>query len=141
MAGVHRVAGILGGLSLLGLALAGFGLYAVVAFGTTQRAFEVGVRMALGATGLAVIRTVTRDVVVLVGLGIGAGGLLAAAAAALISSSGLLATANLRFSGPVADLATIATIALLMVAVACAAAFFPVRHATRVDPLVALRRL
>lgn len=139
MSGERILASILGGLSLLGLALAALGLYAVVAFGVSRRAMEVGIRMALGARGAQVIRLITRDVAAVVGAGIAAGVFLSALVAIWLETTGLSAAANLAFTGPIADIATIAAVAIVMVAIACAAAFFPTRKATRIDPQVALR--
>jgi putative ABC transport system permease protein len=139
LAGVWTGARVLGALSLLGLALAGIGLYSVVAFGVSQRTFEVGVRMALGASASQVARLVTRDAAVLAGIGGGAGALLSAIVALVAMSSGLLASSNLTFTGPVADVVTIASVAIILLTVAAGAAFVPTLKATRTDPMLALR--
>ena len=139
--GMSAVVGILSGLGVLGLALAGVGLYAVVAFGVSRRATEVGIRMALGARAVQVVRLVTRDVATLVFVGIGVGVFLSAFATLAIWSAtgGMLASTNLALSGPLADVASIAGVAVLMMVISSAAAFFPVRRATRIDPMAALR--
>jgi hypothetical protein len=67
--GSKTVTAVLGGLGALGLALAGIGLYAVVAFRVLRRSREIGIRMALGARRPQVVWTVTREVAVLVGVG------------------------------------------------------------------------
>ncbi len=63
------IATFLGGLGMLGLCLAGIGLYAVVAFAVSRRSREIGIRMALGARSQQVVWTVAREVAMLVGVG------------------------------------------------------------------------
>ena len=69
-----RAAGaFLGGLGTLGMGLASLGLYAVIAFGVSQQAREIGIRRALGADRTHVIWTVSRHVAALVGVGLAVG--------------------------------------------------------------------
>ena len=126
---------------MFGLALAGVGLYAVVAFAVSRRAVEVGIRMALGARAVQVIRLVTRDVTALVCAGIGVGVFLSAPATLAIwfATGGMFASSSLALSGPFADVAAIGGVVVLMIVIAFAAAFFPVRRATRIDPMAGLR--
>jgi predicted permease len=128
----HRVfAGILTALAFAGLMLGAIGLYAVTAFAVVQRTQEIGVRMALGAEAGAVVWLFVRRVAPPVGLGIAAG------------VPGALAIGRLlqRFliqTSPT-DPTILLGIALLLAAVSFAAAFFPARRATGLDPLAALR--
>ena len=136
--GQSRAAGtFLGGLGALGLGLASLGLYAVMAFGVSRRAREIGIRRALGAHQTHVIWTVSRNVATLVGVGVTIGlGL------AWLSVRGVAAVATgLTLSVPTPDLRTFALVTALMVAVGLAAAFFPARRAAQADPLIALREL
>ncbi len=122
---------LLAAFALLAVLLAGAGLYAVVAYETSARTQEIGVRVALGATRGAVIRQV-----------VGRSLLHSAAGAAL----GLLgAVALTRLLAPVlntttpTDSATFATAAALLLAAGAAGAWLPARRAARTNPMAALR--
>jgi ABC-type antimicrobial peptide transport system permease subunit len=117
--------------ALCGLLMAVIGLYGVIAFVAAQRTQEIGVRMALGATRLDVLRLIAGEGVRLIVLG----GVLGAGAA--------LATAQLLKSmlfnvGP-RDPASYAVVAVLLGLVALAATLIPARAAMKVEPVVALR--
>jgi len=118
-------------LALVGLLLGAVGLYAVTAFSVVQRTHEIGVRMALGARSNAVVWLFVKRAVLPVGFGIGAG----LAGAWVI---GRLLQRFLIQTSPT-DSTVLVGIAALLVAVSCAACFFPARRATRVDPVTALR--
>lgn len=116
---------------MLGPALAGIGLYGLLAYTVARRTNEVGIRMALGATARDVSSLVLRDALVMV-----CGGLVAGIVLVLLSRP--LAVSLIP------DLKPDNTGALLVggwiiVAVALLAAYMPVRRAIRVDPMVALR--
>src|SRR4030095_9966104 len=64
---------LMGLFALAGVALATVGLYGVLSYLAAQRTHEIGVRVALGATGGDVVRLVTRQALVLTAIGIGAG--------------------------------------------------------------------
>jgi predicted permease len=116
---------------LLALVIAALGLYAVTAYGVTQRTQEIGVRMALGAQRRDVVRLAVWQALRATAIGAGVGLL-----AALLLSRVVRA---LLFQVQPADPATlVASIGLLLV-VATAAAFVPARRAARVDPMEALR--
>jgi predicted permease len=120
--------GVFAGLALL---LACIGLYGVLAYLTSQRVPEIGVRMALGATPGDVIRMVLRQSLVMVFAGAGVGIIGALMAGRLLE----------RFVAGVKSLEpwTFAAMVSLLVIAALTASFVPARRASRVDPLVALR--
>jgi predicted permease len=119
---------IFGGLALL---VASIGLFGLMSYSVARRTNEIGVRMALGAERQDVLRLVMRESMVLVvsGVAIGLAGVVAA---------GRL-VANLLFGLAATDPRTIASAAVVMMAVAAIAGYLPARRASRVDPMVALR--
>jgi predicted permease len=128
----HRVfAGMLTAFALVGLVLGAVGLYAVTAFAVVQRTQEIGIRLALGAQAGAVVWLFVTRAALPVGLGIGVG--LAGALAI-----GRLLQRFLIQTSPT-DPTILVGIAVVLGVVSCAAAFFPARRATRLDPLAALR--
>jgi putative ABC transport system permease protein len=116
---------------LLALILAVVGLYGVMAYSVSQRTHEIGIRMALGARRLDVLRLVVRQGLTLTIIGLGAG--LVSAFALTRVLSGFL------FGISATDPATFAATSLLMASVAALASVLPAARATRVDPLIALR--
>jgi len=122
---------LLASFSLLALGLALIGIYGVLAYSVAQRAHEIGVRMALGATPGVVAGMILRRTLMLAvpGLAIGV-----AAAAALTR-----VLANFLFHVQPTDPATFASVTGLFAVVALGAAYLPARRAARVDPLSALR--
>ena len=125
------LARIFGAFGVLALALAGAGLYGVVAFNVTQRTREIGVRRALGASPASVLRDVLRRAGWQVGLGLllglGSGLALARVLTSILSSPG--ATSVFTVLGAIVVLIVAATIAIVV----------PARRALGVDPMVALR--
>jgi putative ABC transport system permease protein len=121
--------------ALLALLLAAVGVYGVVSYSVTQRAQEIGIRMALGARASDVLGLVIgRGIApVLLGLALGLAG-----AFALLRSLTRL-TAGLLFEVHSTDPVTFAAIALLLVAVALLACYIPARRGTKIDPLTALK--
>jgi putative ABC transport system permease protein len=115
----------------LALTITATGITGVLALWVNQRAPEIGIRMALGATPGTVLRMVLTQGMRLVVLGL----LLGLAGAAALTRW----MTSLLFGISTTDPATFALIALLLLAVALLACYFPARHATKVDPLVALR--
>ncbi len=129
----ERFVAQLGGFfSLFALLLASIGLYGVMSYSVTRRTNEIGIRMALGARGADIVRMVMKEFMLMVMIG-GAIGLSAALATTRLVSS-------LLFGLTPNDPAPIAVAAALMITVAALAIYLPARRASRVDPVVALRR-
>jgi putative ABC transport system permease protein len=115
----------------LALGLAVLGIYGVLSHSVAQRAPELGIRLALGATPARVLRLVVGDGLRLALVGIAAGGLLGAVVARAMS--------RLLFGIGVFDPVTFAGASGLLLMVALLASVVPARRAARVDPLVVLR--
>lgn len=115
----------------LALLLAGVGLYGVTSYATHLRRREIGVRIALGATMPAVVTSVMAGILRLIAFGIAVGLMVSLCAAQFLSS--------LLFGVRPRDVSTFVAAALLLMAVGCVAAWFAVRRAARVDPMIALR--
>jgi predicted permease len=116
-----------GGLALM---LASVGIYGVMSYAVTQRAQEIGIRMALGAGRRDVLLLVLRQGMLVVVLGLSVGLLAAFALARLVAA--------LLFVSPTDPLVFLG-MALTLAAVGTLANLFPALRATTVDPLVALR--
>jgi predicted permease len=127
--GLGALSGLLGGLALV---LAAVGLYGVMSFSVRQRTREIGIRVALGATGARVVGMFVRQGMrlVVVGVVVGIGG----SALFLLLMSRIWAGLPVHFD-PLAFGAAI----LILGGVALLACWLPTRRATKVDPMVALR--
>jgi len=115
----------------LALVLAAIGIYGVMSNAVTQRTQEIGIRLALGANTVDVLKLIVRSglMLVIVGVAIGLAGAFAL--------TRLMAT--LLFGVTPTDELTIGVVSAVLIAVALLACFIPARRATKVDPLVALR--
>jgi predicted permease len=116
---------------LLATMLAGVGLYGVLAYSTTQRTREIGIRIALGSSRLGVSRLVLKDVLRLAGIGV----LLAIPCSVLL---GRFLRSQL-FGVSTADPVTLSAVVFLIAFVAFVAAILPAHRASSVDPNTALR--
>jgi putative ABC transport system permease protein len=115
----------------LTLLLAAAGLYGVISYLISQRTRELGIRIALGAR-----RADVQRLVVFEGLRLACAGTLAGCAAAALLTRALEAQ---LFGVAPTDPATFAAVTLLLLVVAAFACYVPARHASRLDPLIALR--
>ena len=125
------LAALSGSFGALALTLSLIGIYGVMSFVVTRRTREIGIRLALGATGASVIRLVLRDAVVMIAAGV-------ALALPCVAALGKLAQSQL-FGVTATDPAAIAAASLVLAAGALAAAFIPAWRASNVSPTDALR--
>ena len=123
---------LFGVFAALALALASIGIYGVLAYLTSQRVPEIGVRMALGATARNVVGLVLKQslTMVLVGVVIGIAGAVAAARVLLQIVPGMSGMQPMTF----------VLMTAILIAAAVLASFVPARRASRIDPIKALRQ-
>jgi predicted permease len=127
----RAMASLSGSIGLIALMLALVGIYGVASFLVSQRAAEIGIRMAIGATAGDVLRLLIRDTLRPVAIGI-AVGVIGAMLAGRVMSRALF---GVQPHDPVAVLGA----AGLLVIAATLAAVFPARRAASVDPVTVLR--
>jgi macrolide transport system ATP-binding/permease protein len=125
---VTALAGVLGALALL---LASIGVYAMVSYSVSRSIREIGIRMALGADRVAVMKMVVRQALRPILLG-GFVGMVGGAAISWVPSSMLF---GLSARDPIAFI----SVPLFLLVMALPATYIPARRAMRVDPMVALR--
>ena len=118
--------------AVLALVLAAVGIYGIVHYAVAERRRELGVRIALGASGADVMRMIVRRGMLLPLIGI-AIGLVGALALSRVMSS-------MVFGVTASDPTTLVAVAALLSAVAMVACFFPAMRAARIDPVIALRQ-
>ena len=117
---------------MLALLLAGVGLYGVMSYDVVRRTREIGVRMAVGARGLDVLRMVLREAFWLVISGVFIGLVVALMTMKLI--------AGLLFGLAPTDPLTLILATMLLLAIAAFAGGMPAWRAARIDPVDALRQ-
>jgi predicted permease len=127
----HVSASVLGVLSVVALILASVGIYGVIAYSTSRRTHELGIRSALGATPGNVLRLVLRQGMYLTLIGLIAGIVLSLGLTQMLRS--------LLFGVTSTDVATFAAMIVLLAGTALLACYIPARRAANVNPLVALR--
>ena len=113
------------------LLLAAVGIYAVISFSVTRRTREIGIRIALGAAGRDVMRTVVGQAIALASVGI------AIAIGSALALNSILQ--RMLFGVTATEPSAYLAVSALLIAIAAVAAYVPARRAMRIDPSVALR--
>jgi len=127
----RMVASLAGAFGVLALMLAAIGLYGLLAYSVARRTREIGIRMALGASGGSVVWLVAREALSLVAAGC-AGGLVLALIGRLILAGYLNSVSSIGFENG-------AVCVLVMCLIAAAAVAAPALRGSRIDPIGALR--
>jgi putative ABC transport system permease protein len=125
-------AALVAGFAAAALLIAALGVYGMLSYSVSSRLREIGVRLALGAAPQRIVRFVLGEGLRLAGLGVTIG-LFAALAAGRL-------TRSLVVDVSPSDPRILASVTIVMLAVACLAAFVPARRASAVDPMVVLRQ-
>ncbi len=123
---------LIGSLAALATVLAVVGIFGVLAYAVARRTNEIGIRMALGAARVDVVRGVLKRGLTLLTIGLAIG--------LVVSLAAVRALERFLFEISPTDPATLMAVALLLTSAALAASYIPARRATRVDPVEALRR-
>jgi predicted permease len=120
-----------GALGLLGLILALVGVYGVISYAAAQRTHEIGVRMAMGADRLTILKMVLNQGFLLIGIGLAAGLLLT-----FLATRGI---GSLLVGVSPSDPLTLGVASAFLGSVGLLASYVPARRAMNVDPLKALK--
>ena len=131
LAGRRLIVDMLAAFAGLALVLAVVGIYGLISFVTNQRTNEVGIRMALGAQRLDVIRLVLTGALSWLAIGIGIGAVLS------LMTNMLLRQSFAGFGSGILSSLALAVVSLLVVGIF--AAFLPARRAASIEPVQALR--
>jgi predicted permease len=123
------VAGVMG---LVGVILAGLGIYGVTSFAVSSRTREIGIRLAVGAKPGRILALIAREGMMLAGVGLGLG---------MVAAVGLAQAIRTFVYVSPTDIITFGAVAMTMAAAALVASYLPSRRATRIDPVVALRHI
>src|SRR5580700_4298450 len=121
---------LVGVFAAVAMLLSSIGIYGLLAYIVGQRSREIGIRVALGARRSDILTLILGKGLLLVGVGIAIGLVLASAAAPLI--------ATLLYGVHAIDVTVFATVPLVLMIVAFLATYIPARRATMVDPIIAL---
>ncbi|HEY6347082.1 MAG TPA: ABC transporter permease [Bryobacteraceae bacterium] len=132
IAPIRIVTTLIGLFAASSLFLSSIGLYAAIAFHTTSRTREFGIRAALGGTPWQVLSGVLKRGLALTGVGVAAGLTIAAAVAKTLS--------GLLFGVDPTDAMTYTAVIVLLGVISLAACYLPARRASRIDPMSALRQ-
>jgi putative ABC transport system permease protein len=124
-------AAVLGSFGVVSIALATLGLFGVMSYAVSQRSTEIGIRLAVGATGAHIIRLLVRD-----GMRLALAGVATGVAGAILASR-LLASFLIGVSPT--DPLTLTSIIALFLAAALLATWLPARRAASLDPMRVLR--
>jgi ABC-type antimicrobial peptide transport system permease subunit len=122
------LSGFFGGLALL---LATIGLYGVMSYNVARRRNEIGIRMALGASRVDIVRTITRQTLWMLAIGVALG--------VLLSIATTRGASSLLFGIQPNDVLSLLGAALFLVAVGLFAGYVPAQRASRMDPSNAIR--
>src|SRR6185437_7735212 len=122
---------MLGGFATVALLLSAIGIYGVISYSVVQRTHEIGIRAALGASSMDVVKMILKVGVVMAGAGLALGFLGALALTRLL--------ATLLFGVGARDPTTIVGVAVILAVVALLASYLPARRAAKVDPMICLR--
>jgi predicted permease len=125
------IAHLLESFGALALMIASVGLYGLLSFAVAQRTREIGLRIALGAQQASILSLILRRALLLVGIGLTIGSVLAWFAARF--------TSGYIYGVEAHDALTFATVVAVLTAASFLAAWLPARRASAVDPIVALR--
>ncbi|HEV2841588.1 MAG TPA: ABC transporter permease [Chthoniobacterales bacterium] len=136
LSGNRVIATLFGIFGVVAFILSGVGLYGVMSFSVNQRTQEFGIRMALGADAMRILRMVMSQGAwqLAIGLVLGVGGI-----ALLLGVVAAAALSNILFKVNPLDPTIYLLVSGLLTLVAAASCFVPARRATRVNPMVALR--
>jgi ABC-type antimicrobial peptide transport system permease subunit len=125
---------VVGAMGLAGLSMALVGLYGLVSYSVSRRTREIGIRMAIGAQGLDILRVVLRQGMMLAAIGVALG---------LAGSIGAGAMIHAAFTGlqkgGVFDPWILIALPVALLAVTMLASYIPARRAASIDPNRALR--
>ncbi|HEU5131104.1 MAG TPA: FtsX-like permease family protein, partial [Pyrinomonadaceae bacterium] len=125
---VSTITGVFG---LLALVLAIVGVFSVVNYSASRRTREIGIRLALGAQRVDILRMILREALFIVLVGVAAGLFMAVASGRLLAS--------LMFANSGIETSVYIVVALMLVSIAMLACFIPAYKATQVNPTDALR--
>jgi predicted permease len=123
----------------LGLFLASVGIYGTIVYAVAQQTREIGIRIALGAQRVSILRLVLLRMMRLVGVATCIGLALATALSHALTVLPFGMGSLLLFGVSPWDPLVFATVAVFLAVIALSAAYLPARRATEVDPMVALR--